>query len=172
MIYSGNLLSIQKDSYECSQKRRKKSVEGLPVNFDKANFFAYVEGYVINSLARDGMFEPGKIEWFIVDYFERFVFQGKEFHYMPEFDEVIFELLHKHRDKLVSFINTESPIKDAMFPDEAKMKYLTLVDPRFGTSKRGLLRSLLDIEVAHRRRMNQVSNRVRRTLGRLGYKKS
>lgn len=106
-------------------KSARKSKEQLTGNerflekFDKDHFFKYVEGYVLRSLSERGTFEPGKTEWFIVDYFDRYIFEWKTFQYVPEFAEAIFEFLHKHQDKLVSFVTSDSRMKEAMFPEAA-----------------------------------------------------
>lgn len=119
----------------------------LLAKFNKQDFFEYVEGYVINSLQKDGLFEPGKTEWFIVDYFNRFIFEGSTFHYVPEFAEAIVEFWKKHRAKIVSFTN--SSFNDLMFPDEDKIKYLILVNPKFSSpNSTPLLDALLKAQEA------------------------
>lgn len=152
-----------------AEKKTAESGYDLFLNrFDKSHFFQYIEGYVLGSLSKSGKFEPGKVEWFIVDYFERHVFMGAEFCYIPEFAEAIFELLHRHQDKLVSFVTTKSRLKNAMFSEHAQRQYATLLNPKFNESSRGLMRSILDIEVMHRRRMNKFSNRAKRKLRKMG----
>lgn len=130
--------------------------------FNRDHFFSYVEGYVFNSLSDSGKFDAGLIEWFIVEYFERHIFQGQDVVYVPEFAEAIFDLLHKHQERLVSFVTTNSARKNAIFPEADQKKYATLLLPGFGNSTRSLTRTILEIEVMHRRRMNKWQNRLKR----------
>lgn len=137
----------------------------LATDFNKEAFFKYVEGYVLSSNEK-GKFDPGKIEWFIVDYFSRHVFQGADFTYVPEFADAIFELLQRHKSKLAEFARGNKEKRDAMLPEEQQLQYLTIAFPNYNPG-RGLIRSMMDCETYMRRKMRKPMNRISAKLRKL-----
>lgn len=140
----------------------KASRHELVQTFDRKAFFKYVEDSVLSATNKEGKFEEGVIEWFIVDYFYKQVFQGKDFVYVPEFGAAILELLQRHQDKLSEFARGDKKMRDAMLPDAQKIQYLTLAFPKPAYNPgRGLIRSMMDSEIYIRRQMNMPINRIR-----------
>ena len=98
------------------------------------HFFKYVESYTTSKK----MLNPGLMEYFIQEYFEKFFFENTEFVYSKKISSVIVSFFKKNKNRVSPLLLQSEEVDGRTYgmfktvlPDKALKQYLTLIYPQF-----------------------------------------